>query len=1344
MRNLQCILLLMLAFIIQTATFGQVSHSISFSKNDAQISSFKGEDAVEYQRIIFTQTHSTQEIGNPELPEKYIKLIVPSNQDVESVTINSLRQENVSGNYLIYPAQHPVPLQEDQKPPFVKPNLAVYSSDDLYPANCAKFVHDGYFDGSNHIVIIAVYPYQYKPKTGKLLFNSSIDFTLNMKSGKSKGIQVRMRSEKNQKIYDQILKNAVDNPDKVIDYQVKPSLGKTNSVSTVNYYEYVLITSNALKNSFNNFIEWKKRKGIDIGVVTIEEIYANYTGDLISGIYDNAGKVRQYLSDAYQEGTVWALLGGDHTVVPVRYGWGFYDNDDPYNIIPADIYYSDFNGDWNVDVETPIRYGEPTHDNIDDNPEIFVGRLPCASTQDINYWTEKLLTYEQNPGNGDYSYLTNTFWIMGHSISVHPNTVKTHCPPTLNHTVWADYNNYTGAQVVAEMSDHYGLLNWHAHGDVFVFTINPTQNVLTKDDYQWDTGPNNGLDNMTNDKYYSVVYSICCEIAAFDDFKWGSSIRSMAEGFTCFFDHRSGPALMGNTRNGYQISSPDLQMEFYDLLTNGTQDPESGESYFHLGVSEGVSKQGFYSHYIKLTHNLFGCPETRIWTNTPSQFTSATVTDGGSYITVNAGTSGCDINVRSVDNGACYNLTANNVTSYTFNTSIRPLIVTINKSSYLPFTAITGGTLTTNASLWGKLNVLSNLTVQNGITLTVESGTMLNFSGNASLTVNGVLNAIGTSSDEIIFDFLSPNSTAQNGIKVNPGGSLNISHSIVKNAYTGIYYNIRSGDQYSIDNSTIEDCYNGIVLEYGNKDGGLSVSNNTIQDIGSIGIKITNPGYGMNDEASITNNNLVNCTNGIYVYYASPIITYNHVLEPIQNGIYVDASGQSPLICHNEIKKSSSNPQYRQYQGIWLVNNSTAYLAHNDVQGFYWGIYCGGGSQGYFTDYSYSTYNPNNRFKDNRRGIAAAWGSYLLAGSSSLGLGYNSIYNNINYNAYIYQSSQVVGEANYWGGGAPTFYKDASSSFSYGGYLPDDPWEEPSLAVAGASEDNLSALNKSSETNTSKFNIAEAISLEKNGKIKEAVDYYKQMINEGTDVEFALTSLLRIRNMHNIDGIKEYYENLYTSAKTQDKSVILKLLGDIQLSQNNLDAAISKYDAVIKANIDSYSVIKAKFSKLFAILNIKKDIKSALQILNDIKSSGVKEEDQRMVLAFAEYLISSSTTEKSFGSDDESNLVNSSEKPSEFKLLSNFPNPFNPSTSISYALPVESDIEITIYDLTGSIVKSFILNTQPAGYKSVLWDSKNNYGESVSSGVYIYTIKAVSLEGDGRSFTKSSKLMLLK
>lgn len=100
--------------------------------------------------------------------------------------------------------------------------------------------------------------------------------------------------------------------------------------------------------------------------------------------------------------------------------------------------------------------------------------------------------------------------------------------------------------------------------------------------------------------------------------------------------------------------------------------------------------------------------------------------------------------------------------------------------------------------------------------------------------------------------------------------------------------------------------------------------------------------------------------------------------------------------------------------------------------------------------------------------------------------------------------------------------------------------------------------------------------------------------------------------------------------------------------------------------------------------------------------------------------------------------------PAAFELYQNYPNPFNPSTAISYKLPFESDISITIFDLTGRVTKTMKLSNQAAGNKTAMWDGKNDFGEPLSSGVYICTFKALSLESNGKSFTKSLKLMLLK
>ena len=100
--------------------------------------------------------------------------------------------------------------------------------------------------------------------------------------------------------------------------------------------------------------------------------------------------------------------------------------------------------------------------------------------------------------------------------------------------------------------------------------------------------------------------------------------------------------------------------------------------------------------------------------------------------------------------------------------------------------------------------------------------------------------------------------------------------------------------------------------------------------------------------------------------------------------------------------------------------------------------------------------------------------------------------------------------------------------------------------------------------------------------------------------------------------------------------------------------------------------------------------------------------------------------------------------PKEYALLGNYPNPFNPSTTIKYALPYSSNVELTIYDMNGKEVRKFVINTQSKGYGNVVWDGTNNNGVQVSSGVYIYKFKAISLEGNGKVFEKSAKLMMLK
>ena len=81
------------------------------------------------------------------------------------------------------------------------------------------------------------------------------------------------------------------------------------------------------------------------------------------------------------------------------------------------------------------------------------------------------------------------------------------------------------------------------------------------------------------------------------------------------------------------------------------------------------------------------------------------------------------------------------------------------------------------------------------------------------------------------------------------------------------------------------------------------------------------------------------------------------------------------------------------------------------------------------------------------------------------------------------------------------------------------------------------------------------------------------------------------------------------------------------------------------------------------------------------------------------------------------------------QLFQNYPNPFNPETWIPYRLANASDVQITIYDARGTVIRQLDLGHQPAGIyqtrkRAAHWDGKNAQGESVASGVYFYTLSA--------------------
>jgi flagellar hook assembly protein FlgD len=93
--------------------------------------------------------------------------------------------------------------------------------------------------------------------------------------------------------------------------------------------------------------------------------------------------------------------------------------------------------------------------------------------------------------------------------------------------------------------------------------------------------------------------------------------------------------------------------------------------------------------------------------------------------------------------------------------------------------------------------------------------------------------------------------------------------------------------------------------------------------------------------------------------------------------------------------------------------------------------------------------------------------------------------------------------------------------------------------------------------------------------------------------------------------------------------------------------------------------------------------------------------------------------------------------PREFRLYQNYPNPFNPTTELRFDLPEAVQVQLKIFNLLGQEVATLVNEARPAGAYRLTWDSKSANGIEVTSGVYIYQIKA-------GKFVDSKKMMLIR
>jgi hypothetical protein len=420
-----CILLLTTALSAATVTSFEpddlteekVSYSFTFIEPSFQ--------TVEADNSLYTNINMPgcmamgRQAGEPSLPVKFIKLLLPPMKTVTDVTVVGNPIEIDLGiidlkQKPVFPYQESVPIGSTEPQEF-KIDTALYASDALYPSAIHEDYHIGYSRGYA-ILDVALNPVQYIPDEGRLFLYPEMTVTIDFEE--TQEANPFFRNSQNDKEW---VEKLVYNPE-VTDFY-------TVHIPTFEYpgglcdpgddYDYVIITT-----THNGLDYWptggstpynweslmdkhQADDGLSCTLVTIQDIDAcsdYHSSDPLFN--DLEARIREFCKDAYQDwGADYVFVGGDAEWIPARE----MDASVEYNV-DSDLYWSNLDSTFNEDHDT--YWGEEGDSGFDLYAEIFIGRITCDTPQDVSNWMTKSFYYADS---GDMDYLDNAAFYGGNT-----------------------------------------------------------------------------------------------------------------------------------------------------------------------------------------------------------------------------------------------------------------------------------------------------------------------------------------------------------------------------------------------------------------------------------------------------------------------------------------------------------------------------------------------------------------------------------------------------------------------------------------------------------------------------------------------------------------------------------------------------------------------------------------------------------------------------------------------------------------------------------------------------------------------------------------------------------------
>ncbi len=458
------------------------------------------ENIDEFQVIKFNNTLLTAPLGQPVLPYQQVKLLLPPNTIASNIELVYGPEIQVNISKQIYPQQNVRTFSDNVSSEFVMDN-EIYKQKGIYPAEKTGKLINSVFHGHN-VLLSSFTPVNYNPTEGTATYYSWVKVVVETETDNKINLISQNESRKDH------VTSFVDNPKLISEYKYTRKSGSDN-------YDMLIVTGADYKERFENFIPNYSKRGLVTRVITTDSISSCMSGQ------DLQEKIRNFIIQEYQNCNIeFVLLGGDVEIIPhrgfycfVESGFGYSDSN-----IPADLYYSALDGNWNTNGDN--KWGEPGEDDL--LPEVSVGRLPFSNMQELDNMLFKSQKYIFEPvaNEHDKVLLAGEFLYddplsygsdyLNLLIGLRDDNGYTTNGIPFSHSIdslYDEYGSWSATTIIEKINEGYPLLFHVGHANSNYVMKLYTHQITNANFYN--------VNGITHN--FPLIYSHGCICGAFDD-----------------------------------------------------------------------------------------------------------------------------------------------------------------------------------------------------------------------------------------------------------------------------------------------------------------------------------------------------------------------------------------------------------------------------------------------------------------------------------------------------------------------------------------------------------------------------------------------------------------------------------------------------------------------------------------------------------------------------------------------------------------------------------------------------------------------------------------------------------